>query len=282
MRGTTLKRRGATVLADLPGLRGPAERTTIVRIALVLALAATLGGTILLARSAGSGRAALLPEGVKTGVIVVDMSGSESGLPFERVATVLRALAAANQAMGLVMFSDTAYELLPPNSPASSLLEFERFFNPQSIDKGSPIFGITPWAAFSAGRGSREGCAWARQRYSVPASRTDRSSSSATSTTAPPTRSRSSPRPSRSRRHDVPLRIVPVVAAPPDVKIFRTLFGLNSFVVPSAYKTTSTEQVQPVTSSLPWALISVGAILVGLLAANELFNTRLRPEGAAT
>ena len=39
MRGTTLKRRGATALGDLPGLRSPAGRTTFVRIALVLALA---------------------------------------------------------------------------------------------------------------------------------------------------------------------------------------------------------------------------------------------------
>ena len=61
--------------------------------------------------------------------------------------------------------------------------------------------GSRPGTRSAPGRGSREGCAWARPRYSVPASRTARSSSSATSTTAPPTRSRSSPRPSRSRRH---------------------------------------------------------------------------------
>ena len=44
------------------------------------------------------------------------------------------------------------------------------------------------------------------------------------------------------KKAHIPLRIVPVVAAPPDVRIFRTLFGLNSFVVPSAYKTTSTSR----------------------------------------
>ncbi len=282
MRGTTLKRRNATVLADLPRLRDPADRTTIARVVLVLALAAALSGAILLARSAGSGRAALLPAGVKTGVIVVDMSGSESGLPFERVATVLRALAAANQAMGLVMFSDTAYELLPPNSPAESMLEFERFFNPQSIDKGNPIFGVTPWAQFSAGTrislGLRMGQA-ALQRAGVThgslllISDLNDSSADQESLIAEAF---------ALKKAHIPLRIVPVVAAPPDVRIFRTLFGLSSFVVPSAYKTTANEQVQPVASSWPWALITVGVVLVGLLAANELFNTRLRPEGATT
>src|SRR5262249_56379920 len=82
MRGTTLRRGGATQLGDLPDLESPAGRTTAVRILLVFALMAALAAAILLARSAGSGRAAVLPEGAKTGVVVVDMSGSVSGLPF--------------------------------------------------------------------------------------------------------------------------------------------------------------------------------------------------------
>jgi hypothetical protein len=282
MRGTTLKRRGATVLADLPGLREPADRTTAVRIGLVLGLAACLGGAILLARSAGSGRAALLPEGVKTGVVVVDMSGSESGLPFERVATVLRALAAANQAMGLVMFSDTAYELLPPNSPANSLLEFERFFDPVAVRGGSPSFGLTPWGQYSAGtrvsKGLRMGQE-ALERAGVThgslllISDLNDSSADEESLVAEAF---------ALKKAHIPVRIVPVVAGRADVRIFASLFGYNSFVQPSAYKTTASEQLQPIASSWPWALITVGVILVGLLAANELFNTRLRPEGAAT
>ena len=63
-----------------------------------------------------------------------------------------------------------------------------------------------------------------------------------------------------------------------------TSFGSStryvSFIPPSAYRTTANEQVQPIASSWPWALIAVGIVLVGLLATNELFNTRLRPEGA--
>jgi hypothetical protein len=282
MRGTTLKRGGATVLADLPGLGGQAGRTTAVRVGLVLCLAACLAAAILLSRSAGSGRAALLPAGVKTGVIVVDMSGSEAGLPFERIATVLRALAEANQAMGLVMFSDTAYELLPPNSPASSLLDFERFFNPQSIDKGNPIFGITPWAQFSAGTRISLGLKMGQQALQragvthgslllisdLNDSQADQEALIAEAFAL--------------KKAHLPIRIVPVNAGPADVHIFETLFGLSSFVVPSAYKTTASEQVQPVATSWPWALIAVGLILVGLLAANELYNTRLRPEGATT
>ena len=67
------------------------------------------------------------------------LSSKPSGPPFERVGTVVRGLVAANQAMGLVMFSDTAYELLPPNSPPSALQEFVRFFAPKSVTSKEPF-----------------------------------------------------------------------------------------------------------------------------------------------
>jgi hypothetical protein len=278
MRGTTLRRAGATRLGDLPGLREPAERTTTVRVALVLALAASLAGAILLAKSAGNGRASLLPEGVKTGVVVVDMSGSVSGVPFERVATVLRDFAAANQAMGLVMFSDTAYELLPPNSPTSTLLAFERFFDPQSLSGGSPSFGVTPWNQFSAGtrisRGLRMGQEALQRAHVTHGSLLLVSDLNDSSADEEPLVAEAI----ALKKAHIPLRIVPVVAAPPDVRIFATLFGYNAFVPPSAYRTTATEHVQPIATAWPWALLAVGALLVALLAANELFNTRLRPE----
>jgi von Willebrand factor type A domain len=281
MRGTTLRRGGATRLGDLPDLEAPAGRTTAARIALVLALAAALAGAIFLASSAGSGRAALLPEGVKTGVVVVDMSGSVSGVPFERVATVVRDFAAVNQAMGLVMFSDTAYELLPPNSPASTLLEFERFFDPQAVTGGGLSFGVTPWNQFSAGTRISAGLRMGRQalqRAHVTHGSllliSDLNDSSADE----------EPLVAEAlalKKSHIPVRIVPVLAAPADVRIFASLFGWNVFVSPSTYRTTATNNVQPIATSWPWALLAVGALLVGLLAANELFNTRLRPEAAA-
>ena len=151
MRGTTFARRGATRLGDLARLSEPAQRTTAVRVGLALALAATLAGAILLARSAGSGRAAVLPVGTKTGVVVLDMSASVAGPTFERVGAVVRGLVAANQPVGLVMFSDVAYELLPPNSPPSALQQFVRFFTPGHVHRGAPIFGQSPWSQFSGG-----------------------------------------------------------------------------------------------------------------------------------
>lgn len=281
MRGTTFARRGATRLGDLAQLAMPAQRTTLVRVGLALALAATLTGAILLARTAGSGRAAVLPIGAKTGVIVLDASASVAGPPFERVGTIVRGLVAANQSMGLVMFSDTAYELLPPNSPASALQQFVRFFAPKSVAKGAPVFGQSPWSQFSGGTRISTGLVAglnALRRAGVTHgslvlmsdlndSQNDRDPLAAEAQVL--------------RQAHVPVRIVPINAAPQNVETFAELFGANAFVGPQVFKRISKQRVQPIVAASPWALIAVGLVLVGLLAANERYNSRLVPESAA-
>jgi hypothetical protein len=249
-----------------------------VRVGLALALAATLAGAILLASSAGSGRAAVLPVGAKTGVLILDVSASVAGPPFERVGTVVRGLVAANQAMGLVMFSDTAYELLPPNSPPSALQQFLRFFAPKSVTKGAPVFGASPWSQFSGGTRISTGLvagAEALHRADITHgslvlmsdlndSQNDRDPLVAEATAL--------------REAHLPVRIIPVNAAPQDVRLFAGLFGRSSFVGPAAFKQTSKRRVEPITAGSPWGLLAVGAILVALLAANERLNSRFDPE----
>lgn len=281
MRSTTFMRRGATRLGDLTQMSDQAQRTTLARVGIALALAATLAGAVLLARSAGSGRAAVLPVGAKTGVIVADMSASVAGPPFERVGAIVRGLVTANQAMGLVMFSDVGYELLPPNSPPSELEQYLRFFAPKSVSQGAPVFGASPWSQFSGGTRISTGllAGWdALKRAGIPHgslvlmsdlndSQDDRDPLVAVA--------------NELRQAHVPVRIVPINAAPSDVQIFGSLFGKNVFVSPSAFTSTSKRRVEPIVAASPWALIAVGLVLVGLLAANERLNSRLVPESAS-
>jgi hypothetical protein len=278
--GTTLKRRGATPLGDLPRIALPAQRTTLVRTTLALALAATLAAAVLLARSAGSGRAAVLPQGTSTGVIVLDMSASIAGPTFERVATVLRGFVSADQAVGLVMFSDVAYELLPPNSPVSALLPFIRFFNPARIVAGTPLYGSSPFDQFSGGtrisRGLLAGQDALRRAHVTHGSLLLMSDLNDSSADTEPLIAEAL----ALRKAGIAVRIVPLFAAPDNIQIFSQLFGADSFVKPSAFTSTAKRKVQPVAASSPWALIAVGLILVALLAANERYNTRLRPEVA--
>jgi hypothetical protein len=281
MRGTTLLRRGATRLGDLTQLSSQAERTTLVRVGLALALVTTLAGAILLARSAGSGRAAVLPVGAKTGVIVADMSASVAGPPFERVGAVVRGLVQANQAMGLVMFSDVGYELLPPNSPPSALEEFLRFFAPKSVSQGTPVFGQSPWSQFSGGTRISTGlvAGWdaLRRAHITHGSLVLMSDLNDSQNDRDPLISVAN----ALRQAHVPVRIVPINAAPSDVRVFTELFGQNAFVGVSAFRKASKRRVEPIVAASPWGLLAVGLVLVGLLAANERLNTRLVPESAA-
>lgn len=281
MRGTTLARRGATRLGDLAELRTWAERTTLVRVTLALALAATLAALLLLARTAGSGRAAVLPSGAKTGVVVLDMSASVTGPAFERIGTVVRGLVLANQSIGLVMFSDVAYELLPPNSPPTALQQFLRFFAPRSVTGGTPVFGESPWSHFSGGTRISTGLVEAQRALrkagvthgsllllsDLNDSQEDRESLTAEALAL--------------HKAHVPVRIVSLNASPTNVALFARLFGDNSFIATQAFRTVSRHRVLPILGSSPWALIAVGLVLVGLLAANERYNSRFVPEASA-
>jgi len=163
MRLPTLRKASAVPFADLPQVHTRAHRTAAIRVGLALALAATVALLFAAARSAGAGRAAVFPEGTCTGVVALDMSASISGPTYARVATTLRGIVNANQSIGLVMFSDTAYELLPPNSPPGALQQFIPFFTPLRFYGSTPIFGQTPWDTFMGGTQIAPGLETARQ-----------------------------------------------------------------------------------------------------------------------
>ena len=94
----------------------------------------------------------MLPQGATTGVVALDMSASISGPVYARVATTLKGIVDANQGIGLVMFSDTAYELLPPNSPPTALSQFIPFFVPTTYSHGEPdLRARAPGTQFSGG-----------------------------------------------------------------------------------------------------------------------------------
>ena len=281
MRGTTFARRGATRLGDLGQLGAQAQRTTIVRAGLALALAATLAGAVLLARSAGSGRAAVLPAGANAGVIVLDVSASVAGPPFERVGAVMRSLVSANQAMGLVMASDVAYELLPPDSPPSALQQFVRYFVPQRVTDRAPIFGASPWSEFSGGTRIASGLAAGFEALRRAGVRHGSLILMSDLNDSVSDRNTLVGEAQALRLAHVAVRIVPINASPEDVRLFAGLFGPRALVGPQAFKTPSQLRAQPVTASSPWALLAVGLVLVGLLAANERFNSRLVPESGA-
>ncbi|MHB8650580.1 MAG: vWA domain-containing protein [Gaiellaceae bacterium] len=272
----TIHRRRPTPLFDLPRLRGPAQRTGALRLVLAFALAGTLAALVLAARSAGSGRAAVFPAGTNTGVVALDMSASISGPVYARVATTLKGIVDANQSIGLVMFSDSAYELLPPNSPPGALRQFIPFFVPLRYAGTTPIFGQSPWDLFSGGtriaRGLDESLdalqhAHVKHGAILLVSDLDDASADQSALIAAAL---------RLRRAQVPVRIVPLFADPVNRRYFAAIFGENAFVSPSVFTHSARRHEQSIAATMPWGLIFLGALLVLLLAGNERWNGRLR------
>lgn len=127
-----LRRRSRTIPSpDARALRRPRIRTGIVRTALVVLACALLGTAYVSARGLESRSNELAPGG-RSGVVVIDLSLSIVERDYGEVNTVLQRLIRAGNPTGLVVFSDIAYELLPPRTPAKELKPLLRFFEPRN------------------------------------------------------------------------------------------------------------------------------------------------------
>ena len=271
----SLHRGGAVVVGDRTRFGRPVRRTDAVRILLLLALAGTFALLFVVARGAGAGRAAVFPEGTKTGVIALDMSASMSGAVYARVATTLKGIIAANQSVGLVMFSDTAYELLPPNSPPGALTQFIPFFVPLRYYGTTPVFGQAPWDMFMGGTRIAPGLQMAEQslrRAQVTHGAILLISDLDDADADAPLLEQEAV---HLKQEHIPLRIVPLFSAPHDKAQFAALFGQKAFVDPRVFRHRAKSHTQAIAAPTPWTLLALGLVLVGLLAANERFNGRL-------
>ncbi|MEN3342055.1 MAG: von Willebrand factor type domain [Actinomycetota bacterium] len=271
----SVHRGGSVPLADFAELQRAALRTSVARVALAAALAATFAGLFVSAGSAGSGRAAVFPEGTDAGIVALDMSASISGPIYERVASTLRGIVDANQSIGLVMFSDTAYELLPPNSPPGALLEFIPFFVPVHSAGSTPVPPQTPWDIFSGGTRIARGLETARRALGkahvrhgsiLVVSDLDDSGSDQPALLAAAV---------HLRHAHVSVRIVPLFASPENLRLFAAVFGRHAFVSPSVFTHTAKRHEQSIAARPPWTLLLLGALLVLLLFGNERWNGRL-------
>ncbi len=278
MRLPTLRKRNAVTIADLAELQKHASRTALVRVVLALALLATFALLYDASRSAGAGRAAVFPEGTSTGVVALDMSASMSGPIYARVATTFRGIADANQSIGLVMFSDSAYELLPPNSPPGALSQFIPFFTPIRISGGQPIFEQSPWDTFMGGTRVSAGLELARKV--LIAGKVKHGAILLVSDLDDATSDRGllADEALRLRTDHIPVRIVPLFAAAANVQFFGALFGRRAFVDPRVFTHSAQRHAAPIAAPAPWALLLLGALLVLLLAGNERWNSRLEVE----
>src|SRR5712691_8156155 len=155
----------AIPFTGLDRLRTAARRTMLQRSALGLAAVALLAVAALTARSLELPAHRLVPES-RSGVIVLDLSRSINGSRMGEMADLLRRFAVPGQRVGLVVFSDMAYELLPPGSPGTELRPMIGFLTPFRLRPHAKKLRLpeTPWDPhFRAGTRISVGLAAAHQ-----------------------------------------------------------------------------------------------------------------------
>jgi hypothetical protein len=153
----------AIPLADAPALRTHARRTLVVRAGLALVCIGAAAAAVLVSRTPHTRTIVPLPAHAQT-VLVLDLSASISADTFSQIGGTLAALARSGNRFGLVLFSEQAYEAMPPGTPAADLLPFVRYFTlpKQGAPGFAPTFPANPWqTTFTGGTRISSGLALA-------------------------------------------------------------------------------------------------------------------------
>jgi len=141
-----MRKRPAVETHDAGAFRRSSWRTRIVRAVLAVAAVACVAAAAASARSGDVHVQSVLPTR-STGVIVLDLSLSVQDKDYNRLRGALEHLIAADAPVGLIIFSDAPYELLPPGTPAHELQPILRLLTPP--ERGQPV---NPWSdAFRGG-----------------------------------------------------------------------------------------------------------------------------------
>jgi hypothetical protein len=272
------RRRGIPI-PDGEAVRGQWLRHLAPRLGLAAAGLALLVGAVVVARDMNPERSSFVPQGSQA-IVVVDLSKSVESAAYARVGKVLGTIAEAGEQTGLVIFSDTAYELLPPGSSAADIRPILRYFKPTSIVDGRPEFPPNPWALSFAG-GTRASTALDIARQALHREGIQRGSIILISDLEIPV----SDIPAVTemiaglRRDRVQFRVVPLFPTSEARFVFERLVGKRAFVegkiLGSERVSTSTELSPP---SVRMLLLLAG-LLVLVVAANERWCGRLEQRG---
>jgi hypothetical protein len=275
--------------ARLRQLRGPAipiattaelapatRRTLFLRIALGAALIALVVAASETGRSQAAAARGLLPGGIG-GMLVLDVSRSIKPEANRTITNVLQQLIDSHARIGLVAFSDIAYELLPPGSPSAELRPMLRYFAAAAPRPGSDEYPPNPWSSsFSGGTQISSGLAVAHAALTRAGEPKGPILLVSDLDTAPDDVPRVALTFNQFRNQGVPFRIVPVTPREDNLSLFKNLAGPRAFEAPVKRTGGGIGQTQGSEhSNTPWALIAIALLVLGALAANEHWCGRL-------
>jgi hypothetical protein len=261
-------------LADAGALHPAARRTLVIRVALAAALTGLVIAAVLVSRHPHTRTIVALPAH-SSAIVVLDVSASISADTYSRIGATLSSLARSGGRYGLVVFSDQAYEALPPGTGASDLAPLIRYFTlPPAKESGfAPTFPVNPWQdTFSAGTKVSAGLELAHQiafddRLSKPiailVSDLDDD---------PEDLPRLVTIMLALKRDHIPIRIVGLNPSGQDVALFKRLTG-GAPVVRAGTLQPGPEPRNH--TPFPWTLVALAVVVAVGVAAHELWGPRL-------
>lgn len=285
-------RRPGIPLADTGALAGAFRRTVLVRALLALGLLALAGGSFLIARGLQAPPSSYFASGAG-GIVVADLSSSIDPAKYRRMARVFKSIADTNQPSGFVVFSDTAYEQLPPGTRGEELRPIVRFFVPRQ-QRGGGRFGrfgggrgfnyaTNPWSgSFRGGTRVSTGLTVAREMIERDGIKGGTVLVLSDLDNSPFDNPRLAKEVDLYERAKITLRVVPLFPSEEDRGLFLRLLGPQAFVANrELLNNASLRERRTLAGSFPLGLVAAGGALLLLLAANEHLTGRLTWKKAA-
>lgn len=261
--------RAAVDTHDVRAFPGASRRTRVLQLVFAGAAVALVVAAAASARGLETRERGLLPSGT-TGVAVVDLSLSIADEDYHAVRRAFQRLIEEDASIGLVVFSDVAYELLPPGTPASELRPMLRLLVPPALGPS-----VNPWtSAFRAG--TRISTALALARDMLERDRVKSGSILLVSDleTAPDDVPALTRTVQSLRQSAIELRVVALAPSTDARLIFQGLVDDGAFEAPSAIGGEPTPSGEA-TSGFPRGLLILGALFFVAMAAHERFAGRL-------
>jgi hypothetical protein len=246
-----------------------ARRTFALRGLLAVALVGTLVLAVLVARGENVRQAPLVPSD-KTGLMVLDLSASTSAAAF---AQTIEQLAEGDEEVGLVAFSDAAYELLPIGTPGRELRPLLRYFS--STDGRQPP-ARNPWDEFRAGTRISEGLRLGREILRREGVGSGSILLVSDFEILPDEIQRVADQVGLLRSEGTEVRLVPLDPTPERRARMHAILGGSAVLrEESADAPVRAPEARTLAAAAPWVFLAVAAVLVGLLAVNEGLLSRL-------
>jgi hypothetical protein len=259
-------------------LRRPAAVTLLVRLVLALVLVVLVVAAVFAARSPRVSEQPFLPPDAG-GMIVLDLSASITSDTYSRIQETLRQLVSRGGRYGLVVFSNNAYEALPPGTPASALEPIIRYFSvPNTPTVGAqPTFPTNPWSSsFTSGTEISAGLSLADSVERAAGNAHPQILLISDLADDPQDEQRLVGVLSDFHSTGVSLRVIALNAAPNDSSLFAKMIGNAAAVLPAQLSPTRPGPISSPASSFPTLLVVLAALVGVLLAALELRSARLR------